>query len=220
MPELICNFNGTEINNISEAVHTQNLARFADSGVKNTMLSNPPYTTTLYINTYFSKAAVFQLVGQSSSQLRHADIFGVAFHYSIDGNANLVLTASACDCNGLRLSASGVADRNLLSLPESSSTTSNTVIDMATWLDYSTNFETDKYAKVKATSLLSVKFKKSQMFGLLTADAFTAQDGWAVAKLVIKQVSTVNYLGIDVIRNNPSPTNFAYSTDPCPPICY
>lgn len=220
MPELICNFNGTEINDISQAVHTQNLARFADTGTKNTMLGSAPYTTTLYINTYFSKDAVFELTGQSSTQLRHVDIFGVALHFSIDNGANLVLTASACDCNGLRLSASGVADRNLLSLPESSGTTSNVVINMATWLVYSGNFETDKYAKVKATSALSVKFKKSQLFGLLTADAFTATDGWAVAKLVIKQISTVNYLGVDVIRNSPTSTNYAYSTDPCPPICY
>lgn len=220
-----CNFNGMENHPINQTIHTDNVIRFAGGpgSIKETLFDRAPYDTALYVNTYFSKTAAFELLGQTPTALRNAAIMGIGFHFGLDAaGGKLILLASAGECNGLRLSDPALIDRNLISLPSGSASTSNPEATHLQWVDFDTFFKNDKFAVVKATTALIVKFRRSQLYGLFTAGAYTATDGWVTAKAVIAFRAAENryFLSVEIEQANPTPNTFAYSTDPCPPICY
>lgn len=221
----VCIFTGTEKRPINQSTHEDNVTRFAggEGSVKETLFDNAPYNTTQYVNMYFSKEAVFELLDQTPATMRDAAIKSIGFHYALDAsNGNLVLMASAGECNGLRLSATDISNRNLMSLPANSGANTNPVKTHLQWVDCDGYFAADKFAKVKAATSLTVKFTKSQLYDLLTSETYpSAKAGWITVKAVIKHpAANEYYLSVDVVMVNPTTNNYAYATDPCPPICY
>lgn len=225
-----CEFEGDEKWPVSQTDHENNLKRFAGQEVPNELtldkeefFGEEPYDVQndSYVSAFLSRVALFDLLGQTPEELRDPILEGILFSYAVHGG-DLVVLAGPADCN-MRIPM-GFADDNLLSLAAPGQDDENTRLDEQEANGAKDDFLDDHYKKVIQSSHLTVKFRKSQIFALLAEEAYGQTDGFLAVKGVIAYIPKAGsarlYLGFDVLNPGGSTNDYAYGTDPCPPVCY